>query len=65
MAWWDDGLVLWWIRYPKINTVVARCLGGMVAWFVGGYVALQTILFLQDDLVGSLVGLLVASLPYD
>jgi hypothetical protein len=61
MPWWDDGLVGWWIRYLPIYPVLARCLGGMMAWFVGGFSTLLLILCLQDALVGWWVGLLVDS----
>jgi hypothetical protein len=52
MPWWDDGLVGCWILNPPMNTELARCLGGKMAWFVGGFVALGLILCLQDALVG-------------
>jgi hypothetical protein len=52
MTWWDHWLVCWWLRCPTINTVLARCLGGMMAWFVGGFSSLLLILCLQDALAG-------------
>jgi hypothetical protein len=62
MAWWNDGLVRWWLQYPTLNnTVLARWLGGMVGWCVGGFSTLLLILCLQDGLVGWWVGLLVDS----
>jgi hypothetical protein len=52
MTWLDDSLVRWWLRCPRTNTVLARCLGGMMGWLVGGFSTFRLILCLQDDLVG-------------
>jgi hypothetical protein len=30
IPWWNDGLVGWWLHSDTINTLLARCLGGMI-----------------------------------
>jgi hypothetical protein len=51
MPWWDDGLVGWWTRYPPMNTVLERCLGG----FVGLWLRCLTIITVLARCLGGMM----------
>jgi hypothetical protein len=56
MPWWDDGLVGWWIRYPPMNSVLERCLGGFVSLWLRCLTIINVLARCLGGMMGWLVG---------